>query len=166
MLFRSTAPAVKVMREGIETTISTDEVVIDDIIMLSTGKQIVADSVIVEGSLEVNESMLTGESQPIKKNKGDTIFAGSFVVSGHAYARVEKVGKANYIQQLAGKAKKYKRPKSELFSSLKNIIRVIGFIIIPVGILMYVNNYIRSDGSITTTITGTAGSLKIGRAHV
>ncbi len=154
-----TAPAVKVMREGIETTISTDEVVIDDIIMLSTGKQIVADSVIVEGSLEVNESMLTGESQPIKKNKGDTIFAGSFVVSGHAYARVEKVGKANYIQQLAGKAKKYKRPKSELFSSLKNIIRVIGFIIIPVGILMYVNNYIRSDGSITTTITGTAGSL-------
>lgn len=154
-----TAPAVKVMREGVETTISTDEVVIDDIIMLSTGKQIVADSLIVEGNLEVNESMLTGESQPIKKNVGDTIFAGSFVVSGHAYARVEKVGKANYIQQLAGKAKKYKRPKSELFSALNNIIRVIGFIIIPVGILMYVNNYIRSDGSITATITNTAGSL-------
>jgi len=154
-----TAPAVKVVRNGAEETVSTDDVVIDDIILLSTGKQIVADSVIVEGLLEVNESMLTGESQPIKKKVGDTILAGSFVVSGHAYARVEKVGKANYIQQLAAKAKKYKRPKSELFSSLKNIIRVIGFIIIPVGILMYVNNYVRSDGSIAITITNTAGSL-------
>lgn len=154
-----TAPAVKVMRDGVETTVSTDEVVIDDIVLLSTGKQIVTDSVIIEGSLEVNESMLTGESLPIKKKVGDTILAGSYVVSGHAYARAEKVGKANYIQQLAAKAKKYRRPKSELFISLKNIIRVIGFIIIPVGILMYVNNFVRSDGSITTTITATAGSL-------
>ena len=154
-----TAPAVRVVRNGAEETVSTDDVVIDDIILLSTGKQIVADSVIVEGLLEVNESMLTGESQPIKKKVGDTILAGSFVVSGKAYARVEKVGKANYIQQLAAKAKKYKRPKSELFSSLRNIIRVIGFIIIPVGVLMYVNNYVRSDGSIAITITNTAGSL-------
>jgi len=154
-----TAPAVKVVRDGVESTISTDEVVIDDVILLSTGKQIVADSIIIEGTLEVNESMLTGESQPIKKKVGDSILAGSFVVSGHAYARVEKVGKANYIQQLAAKAKKYKRPKSELFISLKNIIRVIGFIIIPVGVLMYVNNFIRSDSNITTTITNTAGSL-------
>lgn len=154
-----TAPAVRVVRNGAEETVSTDDVVIDDIILLSTGKQIVADSVIVEGILEVNESMLTGESQPIKKKVGDTILAGSFVVSGKAYARAEKVGKANYIQQLAAKAKKYKRPKSELFSSLRNIIRVIGFIIIPVGVLMYVNNYVRSDGSIAITITNTAGSL-------
>ncbi|MBQ8468405.1 MAG: HAD-IC family P-type ATPase [Clostridia bacterium] len=154
-----TAPAVKVVRDGVEITISTNEVVIDDIILLSTGKQIVADSVIIEGNIEVNESMLTGESQAIKKKVGDTVLAGSFVVSGHAYVRAEKVGKANYIQQLAAKAKKYKRPKSELFSSLNNIIRVIGFIIIPVGILMYVNNFIRSDGSITATITNTAGSL-------
>ena len=154
-----TAPAVKVVRDGVETTISTDEVVIDDIIILTTGKQIVADSLIVEGSIEVNESMLTGESQPIKKSVGDTILAGSFVVSGYAYVRAEKVGKANYIQQLAAKAKKYKRPKSELFASLKNIIKVIGFIIIPIGILMYVNNFVRSDGSISETITSTAGSL-------
>lgn len=154
-----TAPAVKVVRDGVEKTISTDEVVIDDIIILSTGKQIVADSVIIEGSIEVNESMLTGESLPIKKKVGDTILAGSFVVSGHAYVRAEKVGKANYIQQLAAKAKKYKRPKSELFASLKNIIKVIGFIIIPVGILMYVNNFIQESGNLTTTITNTAGSL-------
>lgn len=154
-----TAPAVKVVRDGIEKTVSTDDVVIDDIIILSTGKQIVADSVIIEGSIEVNESMLTGESLPIKKKVGDSILAGSFVVSGHAYVRAEKVGQANYIQQLASKAKKYKRPKSELFASLKNIIKVIGFIIIPIGILMYVNNFVSSNGSITDTITNTAGSL-------
>lgn len=154
-----TAPAVKVVRDGAEMSVSTSDVVLDDIILLSTGKQIIADSVIIEGSLEVNESMLTGESQPIKKKVGDQILAGSFVVSGHAHARVEKVGKANYIQQLAAKAKKYKRPKSELFNSLKHIIRIIGFIIVPVGVLMYVNNYVRSDGSIVATITNTAGSL-------
>lgn len=154
-----TAPAVKVVRGGEEITISTNEVVIDDVIILTTGKQIVADSVIIEGSLEVNESMLTGESQPIKKKVGDTVLAGSFVVSGHAYVRAEKVGKANYIQQLAAKAKKYKRPKSELFASLHNIIKIICFIIIPVGILMYVNNFVRTDGSLTETITSTAGSL-------
>ena len=154
-----TAPAVKVMRDGIETTISTNEVVLDDIMLLSTGKQIVSDSIIVEGNIEVNESMLTGESQPIKKKVGDTILAGSFVVSGHAHARVDKVGKANYIQQLASKAKKYKRPKSELFTSLNRIIKVIGCIIVPIGILMYVNIYIRSGGDVAKTIINTAGSL-------
>lgn len=153
-----TAPAVKVVRDGLEQTITTDEVVIDDIIVLSNGKQIVADSSIVEGSIEVNESMLTGESLPIKKKVGDTIYAGSFVVSGNCKARVEKVGKNNYIQQLAAKAKQYKRPRSELFNSLKLIIKVIGIIIIPIAILMYLNNY-ASTKSIVETITRTAGSI-------
>ena len=119
-----TAPSVKVLRDGVEETITTNEVVIDDILILSNGKQIVSDSSVVEGSIEVNESMLTGESLPIKKKVGDTIYAGSFVVSGNCKARVEKVGKNNYIQQLAAKAKQYKRPKSELFNSLKMIIKV------------------------------------------
>ncbi|MBQ7466453.1 MAG: HAD-IC family P-type ATPase [Clostridia bacterium] len=153
-----TAPAVKVMRGGAEYTITTDDIVIDDIVVLSNGKQIVADSRIVEGQIEVNESMLTGESLPIKKKAGDVIYAGSFVVSGSCRARVEKVGENNYIQQLAAKAKQYKRPKSELFNSLKTIIRVIGMIIIPIAILMYLNNY-RATGSVTKTITQTAGSI-------
>ena len=154
-----TAPAVKVLRDGIEQTITMGEVVIDEILILSTGKQIVADSTIVEGTIEVNESMLTGESLPIKKKVGDTIFAGSFVVSGTCKARVEKVGKNNYVQQLAAKAKQYKKPKSELFNSLKLIIKVIGIIIIPIAILMYLNNYTVTDGSITKTITKTAGAI-------
>lgn len=154
-----TAPAVKVIRDSIEQTITTDEVVIDDILVLSNGKQIVADSSIVEGSIEVNESMLTGESLPIKKKVGDTIYAGSFVVSGNCKARVEKVGKNNYVQQLASKAKQYKRPKSELFNSLKMIIKVIGIIIIPLAILMYLNNYTATGKDMRGTITATAGYI-------
>ncbi len=153
-----TAPAVKVMRDGVENTITMSEVVIDDILILSNGKQIVADSSVVEGTIEVNESMLTGESLPIKKKVGDTIYAGSFVVSGNCRARVEKVGKNTYIQQLAAKAKQYKRPRSELFNSLKLIIKVIGIIIIPLAILTYLNNYV-STKSISDTIIYTAGSI-------
>ena len=153
-----TAPAVKVVRSGIERTISTDEVVIDDIVVLSNGKQVVADCSIVEGSVEVNESMLTGESLPIKKKVGDTLLAGSFIVSGNCKCRVEKVGSNNYIQQLSAKAKQYRRPKSELFNSLKGIIKVIGIIIIPIAILMIINNY-SSTNSITKTVTQTAGSI-------
>lgn len=153
-----TAPAVKVVRSGIERTISTDEVVIDDIVVLSNGKQVVADCSIVEGSVEVNESMLTGESLPIKKKVGDTLLAGSFIVSGNCKCRVEKVGSNNYIQQLSAKAKQYRRPKSELFNSLKGIIKVIGIIIIPIAILMIINNY-SATNSITKTVTQTAGSI-------
>lgn len=153
-----TAPAVKVVRSGVEQTITTNEVVIDDIIVLSNGKQIVADASIVEGAIEVNESMLTGESLPIKKKVGDTILAGSFVVSGNCKARVEKVGQNNYIQQLASKAKQYKRPQSELFNSLRGIIKVIGIIIIPIAILMIINNY-SATSSVTKTVTQTAGSI-------
>lgn len=153
-----TAPAVKVVRSGIEQTITTDEVVIDDIVVLSNGKQVVADCSIVEGSVEVNESMLTGESLPIKKKVGDTLLAGSFIVSGNCKCRVEKVGSNNYIQQLSAKAKQYKRPQSELFNSLKGIIKVIGIIIIPIAILMILNNY-SSTNSITKTVTQTAGSI-------
>lgn len=159
-----TAPVVKVVRDGIEYTISTQEVVLDDIILLSTGKQIVADCSVVDGAIEVNESLLTGESLPIKKKVGDTILAGSFVVSGTCYARADKVGSNTYIQQLSAKAKKYKRPKSELFSSLKLIIKVISIILIPIAILMYINNYMASlstttSGKVVDTITKTAGSI-------
>lgn len=154
-----TAPTVVVVRGGQKLQIATSDVVIDDIVYLGTGKQIVADCVLLEGSIEVNESLLTGESLPIKKKVGDTILSGSFVVSGTGYVRVTKVGKACYVEQLAGKAKKYRRPKSELMGSLKNIIRVIGFIIIPLGIAMCVNNYFRTGKDVADTVRTTAGSL-------
>lgn len=153
-----TAPVVKVIRDGVEESISTEDVVIDDIVYLSTGKQIVADCIVVEGNIEVNESVLTGESLPIKKKVGDTLLAGSFVVSGHCHARVEKVGTNNYIQQLAMTVKKYKKPKSELFSSLKLIIKVIGILIVPITILMFLNSMGQPNSDIASSITTTAGS--------
>ena len=153
-----TAPVVKVVRDSIESNINSDEIVIDDIIMLSTGKQIVADCIVVEGNIEVNESVLTGESLPIKKKVGDTLLAGSFVVSGHCHARVEKVGSNCYIQQLAISAKKYRKPRSELFSSLRIIIKVIGVLILPITALMFYVSFKQPDSTVVSAITTTAGS--------
>jgi len=153
-----TAPVVKVVRDSVEVNISSEEVVIDDIVMLSTGKQIVADCVVVEGNIEVNESVLTGESLPIKKKVGDTLLAGSFVISGHCHARVEKVGANCYIQQLAMSAKKYRKPKSELFTSLRVIIKVIGVIILPITALMFWVSFSQPGADIIDAITTTAGS--------
>lgn len=153
-----TAPVVKVIRDGIESNIASEEIVIDDIIMLSTGKQIVADCIVVEGNIEVNESVLTGESLPIKKKVGDTLLAGSFVVSGHCHARVEKVGANCYLQQLAISAKKYRKPKSELFSSLRLIIKVIGVLIVPITVLMFYVSFKQADSTVVSAITTTAGS--------
>lgn len=154
-----TAPTVKVVRDGIEQTISQEEVVIDDIVILSTGKQIVADCIVVEGNVEVNESILTGESLPIKKKVGDTILAGSYVVAGKCHARVDKVGINNYIQQLSASAKQYKKPKSELFSSLKLIVKVIGILIVPITVAMFFNNYKQPNSTIASAVTATAGSI-------
>lgn len=154
-----TAPTVKVIRDKLKQNIAMEDVVIDDIVVLSTGKQIVADCIIVEGNVEVNESVLTGESLPIKKKVGDTLLAGSYVVAGHCHARVEKVGLNNYIQQLSASAKKYKKPKSELFNSLKLIIKVIGLLIVPITILMFFNSYSQpSSNPVLDAITTTAGS--------
>ena len=154
-----TAPTVKVVRDGVEETISQEEVVLDDIVILSTGKQIVSDSIIVEGNIEVNESIITGESLPIKKKVGDTILAGSYVVSGKCHARVDKVGINNYIQQLSASAKRYQKPKSELFASLKLIIKVIGILIIPITVAMFFNNYNQPNSDLASAITKTAGAI-------
>ena len=119
----------KVLRDGEQIEIYKKEVVVDDILILASGMQIASDSVVVDGTVEVNESLLTGESLPIRKNVGDTLMAGSFISSGTCKAQVEKVGSANYIEKLSNKAKKYSKPKSELLASLSWIIRLIGIII-------------------------------------
>ena len=134
------APTAVVIRDGDELEISTSDVVIDDILKLSSGKQITADAVIREGMIEVNESLLTGESDPIVKKQGETLYSGSYVISGNCYAQVTAIGKDIYIEKLTNQAKKYKKPQSELLSSLKTIIRIIGSFIIPIaGVLFYLN---------------------------
>ena len=128
------APKAHVIRDQELLEVSTTDVVLDDIIKYSTGNQIITDSIVKEGFVEVNESMITGESDAISKQPGDMLYSGSFVVSGTCYAQVENVGKNNYIEKLAMEAKKQKDNKSELLRTLNWIIKIIGFIIIPFAI--------------------------------
>lgn len=135
------ASKANVIRNGVVQEIDTNDVVIDDVITYTNGNQIYTDSIVMEGSLEVNESMITGESDAILKNPGDFLYSGSFVVSGACYAKVENVGKNNYIEKLATEAKKQKGNKSELLKTLNWIIRVIGIIIIPLFIIQFMRAY-------------------------
>ena len=136
---------VKVKRNGKEEDILPSEVVLDDIVILSPGDQIPADSEILEESiLEVNESLLTGESIPVKKSKGDMIYAGSFVVSGSLAVRVDKVGNDTYIQSIENKAKISKAPKSRLMLAIRKIIRTMSLIAIPLAIIVLANEMIHT----------------------
>lgn len=133
-------PTATVIRNGDKIEIPIQEVVLDDIIYYSSGKQICADSIVIEGNIEVNESLLTGESDVIMKNPGDSLMSGSFVVSGVAVARVDKVGKDNYIEKLSKDAKIYKKPQSELLRTLNGIVKAVSVIIIPLAIATYLSS--------------------------
>ena len=136
-----TSSSANVIRDGKKQEIPVNDIVVDDIILLASGQQVPCDCVAVEGQAELNESLLTGESVPIKKDTDDILFAGSFVSSGKILARVEKVSENTYISKLTSKAKAYKRPKSEIMNSITMFIKVIGFAIIPLAIMMFFNNY-------------------------
>ena len=154
-----TSPTVKVLRNGKISEISTGEVVLDDIMILTSGKQICADSVVVSDNIEVNESMLTGESDAILKKPGDTLYSGSIVVAGNCKARVEKVGKDNYIESLTTSAKKYVKPKSELLHSLNLIIYVMSFLVVVLGGLLFYVQYVKNGMTYVESIRKTAGAM-------
>ncbi len=135
-----TAPTTTVVRNGEKLEIPVSEVVLDDVVFYTPGKQISADSIVVEGTLEVNESLLTGESEAVIKHAGGSLLSGSFVVSGVAVARVDKVGRDNYIEKLSADAKLYRKPKSELLNTLNWIIRLVSIIILPLAILTYISS--------------------------
>lgn len=130
-----------VLREGKKWSISTEKLVLDDLIYLKTGDQIPADAKVLEGSLEVNESLLTGEADNLSKNVGDDLFSGSFVTSGEACCQVVHVGKDNYAAQITSEAKEFKRHNSELRNSLNAILKVISIIIVPLGIMLFYKQY-------------------------
>ena len=132
---------VKVVRDGEVVDVPVKELVLDDVIILDLGNQVPADCILAEGSVEVNESLLTGESIAIKKQVGDVLYAGSFISSGNGKFRVDKVGKETYLEKLTSKAKKYKRPNSELMNSTKLIIKVISILIIPIAIGTFLTTY-------------------------
>ena len=136
-----TNPKVSVVRNCELIKLDPTDLVLDDITYLTPGIQIVTDSILLNGEIEVNESQLTGESVPIKKKVGDMLYSGSFVVSGQSYARVEHVGKCNEINKLTSQAKKYVAPKSQILSSLKKLLAVIGFFIVVTSIIMFLSNW-------------------------
>ncbi len=152
------APNAIAIRDGEKVKIPVNEVVLDDILFFELGKQICADCIVEEGEIEVNESMLTGESVPVKKRKGDQLFSGSFVSSGSCYARVDKVGEQNYIETLTAVAKAYRKPKSELQNSIKLIMRIATVFIIPISVFMIYRTY-KSGFTMQETIMSSSGAV-------
>lgn len=135
------APTATAIRDKEKIEIAVNEVVLDDILFLQSGKQIPSDCIVVEGAVEVNESLLTGESDSIVKQPGDILHSGSFIVSGSCYAKVERIGDDNYIEKLTSQAKKYRKPMSELKKSLTNFIHIMAIIIIPLGTLVFLRMF-------------------------
>ena len=144
------SPMALVVRGGQKVEIPVEEIVVDDILILSAGQQVPADCIAVEGTAELNESLLTGESVPIKKEDGDFVYAGSFVASGKIAVRVDKIGEYTYISKLTARAKKYKRPNSEIMNSINLFIKVIGIMIVPVAIFMFLTNLKSIGGSLSS----------------
>jgi len=134
-------PSASVIRNGEQEDIPIDEVVLDDVLTFKSGKQIGCDCILKEGSLEVNESLITGESIAIHKKIGDTLYSGSYVVGGVGVAIADKVGSASYVEKLATGAKKHKYAKSDILNSLNWILKIVSIIIIPLAVATYLNSY-------------------------
>ena len=136
---------IKVRRDGKEIEILPTEIVLDDVVILNPGDQIPADCIILETEIiEVNESLLTGESVPVKKSKDEMVYAGSFVVSGSLAVRVEKVGNDTYIQSIENKAKVSKQPKSRLMLAINKIIKTMSFIAFPLALVVFTNELLHA----------------------
>ena len=161
-----TARKSVVIREGQKWTVPTEELVLDDVVCLKTGDQVPADAKVLEGSVEVNESLLTGESDNLPKNVGDELFSGSFVTSGEANCQIIHVGKDNYAAQITSEAKEFKRHNSELKNSLNAILKVISIIIVPLGaLLFYKQYYVVGDtfrDSVVSMVAGVLGMIPEG----
>lgn len=152
--------SAKVIRDGEIVQIPIDKIVLDDILYLETGMQVLADAEVVnDNSVEIDESMLTGESDAIGKKKGDQLLSGSFVVAGECYARVTKVGKETYSSSLAEEAKQFKITNSELQSSINKIFKVLLWIIVPLTVLLTVTQLKVPDATWRSAAIGTVSGI-------
>ena len=150
---------IDTIRDGNVVSLSLDELVMDDITLLKSGHQVVADSLILDGSVEVNESLLTGEPDSILKKEGDMVLSGSFIVSGNAYARVTHVGKDNYISVISAEAKYESKVHSVIMDSFESLLKILSFLIIPIGIIMFFSQLAATGGSVTGSIFYTVAAL-------
>lgn len=154
------APKATVVRDGKFQTIPAEQAVLDDVVKFQAGNQICADASVIDGEVQVNESLLTGESDEITKKPGDTLMSGSFVVSGSCLGRLEQVGADSYISKLTLEAKATKEgEQSEMIRSLNKLVQVVGFLIIPIGIVLFVQQYLLGDSSIKTSMQAMVAAI-------
>ena len=154
------APKNTVVRDEQEQVIAAEELVLDDIIILSAGNQIPADAIVLEGEVLVNEALLTGESDQITKKKGDELLSGSFIVSGECRARIDKVGSDSYIAKLTLEAKEMKDGEvSEMIRALDRLVKIVGIIIIPIGIILFSQQHFINETPIRESVTATVAAI-------
>ncbi|MBE6048784.1 MAG: HAD family hydrolase [Clostridium sp.] len=157
----------KVLRNGVQKDLIIEELVVDDIVCLSSGEQILADSIVVDSNeLEVDESMLTGESDPVYKSEGSSLLSGSFIVAGEGHARVTNVGKNTYSSKLADEARKFKIVNSELQTSISKIIKILLILIVPLGIMLVTTQVFFSNSNwreaLISVVSGIVGMVPEG----
>ena len=161
-----TAARTRVIREGVTKEIDVSDVVIDDVILVESGEQVCADCRLLDATgIEVNESMLTGESRPVKKQAGEELMSGSYLVYGSGVAKVFHVGENNYAATLAKKAKIKKRASSQMQEIIKKIIKIDGVLLIPVGILLYLSQRgiaETTSDAVVNTVAGVIGMIPEG----
>jgi len=156
----TTEPRATVIRDGVEKEINVADIVLGDVMKIEIGKQVLSDGIVLSGLAEANESMLTGESDAIKKQEGDTVLAGSYLVSGSVYVKVVRVGKDNYVHKIEAAAKGFKQPASNLFRDLNKLIKYIGIFLVPMAIAMFISNFFAYEGeSLATVVAKTCGSV-------
>lgn len=154
------APHADVVRDGKLQQILSEELVKDDVILLTAGKQICADAVVIEGNVQVNESLLTGEADEVEKTSGSPLLSGSFVVSGQCYARLEKVGNESYISKLSMEAKAMgSGEQSEMIRSINMIVKWVGIVIIPIGVILFLQSHFLNDETIRRSVTSTVAAI-------
>lgn len=155
---------LKAIRNGEKVDVYTNEIVLDEVFCLGIGNQIPTDCIVLDGSVEVNEALLTGESVPIKKCLGDTLLAGSFIVSGNCIVQAVKIGKDSYAEKLSEKAKQYKKPQSEIMTSLSIMIKSIALIIIPIAVALLIKSSIKENivEAVLSTSTVVIGMIPAG----
>lgn len=155
----------RVIRDGVEKEIGIHEIVLGDVVSLKPGNQIVTDSKLLSGEMLVNESLITGESEPVTKKRGDELLSGSFVVSGRGISETIHVGDENYTAKISAEAKYLKKVNSELMNFINKILKYVGIAIIPIGILFFISQLEENDtfaDAVVATVAGLIGMIPEG----
>ena len=145
-------PLVRICRDGKEYEDSAEEITEGDVMVLRSGDQVCNDAIVSEGMLEVNESLLTGECDAVVKEEGSSLLSGSSVISGKAYAEVVHVGEENYARRISAEVKKSKKPESELLDSMNKVTRLTGFLIFPLGILLFLESFVFRGDAVNLSV--------------